>query len=148
MKTFALIVAITALVSPASAHDFSGDLMCKVTGRTGNQSVWSFANNSDNANGSTGGTFVETGYSGNGKETYSPVGRRPVWIYGANNVGGFSLASREAPGWAIVVGTIEQRGNYLGGDAVLVHNGRPVGSGECIRQSAPTAGGIGDVAPE
>jgi hypothetical protein len=148
MKTTALIVAITALASPACAHDFGSDLMCKVTGRTGNQSIWSFANNSHNIDGSEGGTFVETGYSGNGRETYSPPGRRPIWIFSPNNFGGFTLLSRDAPGWSIVVFAVRQSDGYLTGEADLTHNGRVIGSGNCARQSAPDANGIGDVAPE
>ena len=67
----------------------------------GNNLVYAFADNSYNANGTFGGTVVETGFDKNGRSTFSQVGRRPIWIYGANQGGGFNLYSREAPGWTI-----------------------------------------------
>ena len=154
MKTaiFAASLSIFAIAagafSQAHAHDFTTDLMCQVTGVTGNHSAWSFANNTGTADGSEGGTFVETGYSGNGKEVYSTPGRRPIWVYGANNLGGLTLLSREAPGWSIVMAGLVRHPDYVGGDASLVHNGHIIGWGQCVRQAAPTAGGVGDVAPE
>jgi hypothetical protein len=41
--------------------------------------------------------MVETGFSKNGRVTFSPVGARPIWIYTLDGYGGYSLHSSEAP---------------------------------------------------
>ena len=54
--------------------------LCSVTDNTGNSLVYTFANSTGNADGSAGGTYVETGFVKNGQPVVSPVGRhRPIW---------------------------------------------------------------------
>jgi hypothetical protein len=54
----ALAVAATvAAITPAVAHDYSSDFVCSVTDNTGNSLVYTFANNTGNADGSAGGTY-------------------------------------------------------------------------------------------
>jgi hypothetical protein len=86
MKTLiALAVAATvAAITPAVAHDYSSDFVCSVTDNTGNSLVYTFANNTGNADGSAGGTYVETGFVKNGQPVVSPVGYRPIWFWAVN----------------------------------------------------------------
>jgi hypothetical protein len=69
----------------------------------GNNLTYAFGGNSFNASGTFGGTMVETSFKKNGTAVVSDVGQHPIWIYGGNPIGGFSLISRAAPGWTINV---------------------------------------------
>ena len=132
MKTpIALAVAATvAAITPAVAHDYSSDFVCSVTDNTGNHLVYTFANNTGNADGSAGGTYVETGFVKNGQPVVSPVGYRPIWFWAVNGASGV-IASKEAPGWRIVLDPAMR--------ATLAHNGRQVGWGSCSRGGGAVA---------
>jgi hypothetical protein len=125
--TISLFVA-----APAFAHP----TVCNITDNYGNALVYSFVDNTYNANGTYGGTVVEDGFMKNGRVTVSPVGNRPVWVYGGNQGGGFNIYSREAPGWSI---------RSANGQAILQHNSRVVGVGTCGgRANYATSGTVGD----
>jgi hypothetical protein len=146
-KSLALAVALAvALPGLSSAHDYSGDMLCRVTESDGQRSAWSFAQNTV---GSEMSTFVETSYQGHGKSVVSQPGARPVWIMTANRMGGVNLMSQSNPGWSLVVSNVERSGPMaIGGEASLIHNGALVGVGQCGRRTLPRAAAIGDVAPE
>jgi len=135
-----------ALIAPAMARDYSGDLLCKLTDTRGNSLLYGFGNNSHNADGALAGTFVETGFVKNRDGVAAPVGARPVWLFGANQFGGLTMTSRNAPDWSIVEGRISRDGNFLVAPAVLTQNGVAKAKGWCERQVPPTAADIGDVA--
>lgn len=144
-----LAAAVSALLAvPACAHDYTGDLICKIRDNSGQTNLYAFADNTKNANGTIGGTFVETGYTSTRRSVAAPAGMRPVWIYSANDAGGITIASRADPGWFIVVGRGSQGNGVFGGDAVLMHGARAVGWGECARRSASTAATVPDMGGE
>jgi hypothetical protein len=133
MKKYLLSAVVVAALSP-SAH---AGVVCNVTDTLGNALTYEFGGNSVNADGSFGGTMVETGFAKNGRVTVSPVGIRPIWTY-SGNAFGYTLYSREAPGWALDV--------YNAGGAQLTHNGRIAGTGTCASSApAQTAGNVGDL---
>jgi hypothetical protein len=135
MKTLlvAAAVATVALSAPAYAR---GDITCSIRDTVGNNLTYAFGDNTFNAKGSFGGTEVETGFDKNGTSVFTEVGRRPIWVYGANTGGGFNLYSRAAPGWAIsVVGN---------GAAMLTHNGRFAGNGWWQTAGGATQASVGD----
>jgi hypothetical protein len=138
MKT-ALIVAAalaaTFLTAPAHA---AGDVVCSMRDTLGNNLTYAFGSNSFNANGTFGGTMVETGFKKNGTAVVSDVGQRPIWVYGSNAIGGFSLYSRAAPGWTLNV--------VSNGAAMLTHNGRFAGNGFCNTPlTGATQADVGDL---
>jgi hypothetical protein len=145
------LISIAALVvaAPAVAHDYTNDLFCAVTDNTGRKVAWTFANNSDNADGSIGGTMVQTAFSRNGKFLEGQVGSRPVWIMFANQAGGLTLLPRNDRGWALVISDIyASNSSQTEGKATLYHNSNVIGIGECARRTGMTSGTIGDVTPE
>ena len=127
--------AAVSLFAALPAH--AGTTVCHITDTYGNALTYSFVDNTYNTNGTYGGTVVEDGFMKNGRATVSPIGNRPIWVYGANRGGGFNLYSREAPGWAI---------SSIGGRAILTHNNARVGWGTCggAGGSYATAGNVGD----
>jgi len=132
MKTL-LLAAVAAITLGGAAH--AGDLVCNMRDTVGNNLTYTFADNTYNANGSYGGTMVETGFEKNGRMTISERGVRPIWIYGANQGGGFNLYSRSAPGWSL---------RSINGVAILAHNGRVAGNGSCGGFGGVTAANVGD----
>jgi hypothetical protein len=132
----ALIVAAAVATTVLTAPVYAADIVCSIHDTVGNNLTYAFGGNSTNANGTFGGTMVETGFDRNGTSTFSQVGRRPIWIFGGNAVGGFNLYSRAAPGWAIAVGP--------SGGATLTHNDRFAGSGWC-RATGATQADVGDL---
>jgi opacity protein-like surface antigen len=126
MKTL-LLAAVAAISVSSAAHAY--DLTCNVTDTVGNHLTYAFGINTHNADGSFGGTLVETGFEKNGRMVISERGARPVWIYNGANASTFSLWSREAPGWRIAVN---------GFSAELWHNNRFAGSGACVKQEGAT----------
>jgi hypothetical protein len=145
----ALAAVALALTGSAQAHDYSADMICRVTETDGNRSAWSFAPNTTSLDGSPVSTFVETSYLGHGKSVVSQVGSRPVWLMTANPVGGVTLLPRNNPGWALVVSNVARAGTAIsGGYASLLHNGVLIGVGQCAQRTLPTAATVGDVAPE
>ncbi len=117
-KLLLAAVALAALAVPAHAG-----VVCSIQDTFGNNLTYAFGGNTYNANGSFGGTMVETGFDKNGTAVISRVGQRPIWIYGGNRGGGYNLYSRAAPGWTISV--------LQGGSATLTHNGYFAGGGSC-----------------
>jgi hypothetical protein len=147
-KPLALAVAL-ALAGSAEAHDYSADIICRVTETDGQRSAWSFAPNTTSADGSPVSTFVETSYFGHGKSVVSQAGSRPVWLMTANPIGGVTLLPRNDPGWSLVVSNLARTGTTIsGGYASLLHNGVLVGVGQCAQRNLPTAANVGDIAPE
>ena len=143
------LAAALALAGSAEAHDYSADMICRVTETDGQRSAWSFAPNTVGADGSPVSTFVETSYLGHGKSVVSQPGARPVWLMTANPVGGVTLLPRNNPGWALVVSNLTCAGTAIsGGYASLLHNGVLIGVGQCAQRTLPTAATVGDVAPE
>jgi hypothetical protein len=71
LKPFTL-AAVLALAGSAEAHDYSADMICRVTETDGQRSAWSFAPNTASADGSPISTFVETSYLGHGKVRCEP----------------------------------------------------------------------------
>jgi opacity protein-like surface antigen len=88
-KLLLAAAALAALAAPARASD----IVCGIRDAYGNNLVYAFGGNSYNANGTFGGTVVETGFDKNGTSVISRVGQRPIWVYGANRGGGFNLYS-------------------------------------------------------
>ena len=131
-KLLLAAAALAALAAPARASD----IVCGIRDAYGNNLVYAFGGNSYNANGTFGGTVVETGFDKNGTSVISRVGQRPIWVYGANRGGGFNLYSRAAPGWAISV--------LQGGNATLTHNGYFAGGGSCQTTGGATQANVGD----
>jgi hypothetical protein len=121
--------AIAAVATPSHAHDYSTDFVCDITDTLGNQLTYSFANNTNNADGSAGGTYVETGFVKNGQPVVSPAGLRPIWYWTVFNNGSGSINSAEAPDWRIGLGSA------VSGPmpAVLFHDNRRAGWGSCLR---------------
>src|SRR5580658_4156794 len=119
-----LALAGSALAGSAEAHDYTADMICRVTETDGQRSAWSFAPNTMGADGSPVSTFVETSYLGHGKSVVSQPGSRPVWLMTANPVGGVTLLPRNNPGWALVVSNVARAGTAIsGGYASLLRNG-------------------------
>jgi hypothetical protein len=137
-KLSAVIVAGCALIGQAHAAS-AGKLACHIQDTSGNRLIYMFGSNSYNADGSYGGTMVETGYERNGRMVFSERGVRPIWIYGGNAGGGFNLYSRADPGWSLSVAG--------DGTAMLLHGGRLAGNGGCHGGGA-TAGNVGDLGTE
>ena len=71
MRPVVLTAVALALAGPAQAHDYSADIICRVTEIDGNQSAWSFAPNTTSVDGSPVSTFIETSYLGHGKSVVS-----------------------------------------------------------------------------
>src|SRR5271156_5721663 len=109
LKPLAL-AAVLALTGSAEAHDYSADIICRVTETDGNRSAWSFAPNTTSVAGSPVSTFIETSYLGHGKSVVSQTGSRPVWVMTPNQLGGMTLMPRSAPGWALVVSNLARAG--------------------------------------
>jgi hypothetical protein len=148
LKPLALAVAL-ALAGSAQAHDFSADIICRVTETDGNRSAWSFAPNTTSVDGSPVSTLIETSYLGHGKSVVSQAGSRPVWVMTPNQLGGMTLLPRNDPGWSLVVSNLARTGSTIsGGYASLLHNGVLIGVGQCAQRTVPTAATVGDVAPE
>jgi hypothetical protein len=148
LKSLTLAAAL-ALAGSAEAHDYSADMVCRVTETDGGRSAWSFAPNTTSVDGSPVSTFVETSYLGHGKSVVSQTGSRPVWLMTANPVGGVTLLPRNNPGWALVVSNLARTATSIsGGYASLLHNGVLIGVGQCAQRALPTAATVGDVAPE
>ena len=144
MKT--AVFAAALIIGATAAHASSwGDLLCSIKDTGRNNLIYTFGNNTENADGSVGGTFVETGLNKNGTVVTSQPGRRPVWIYTGNTVGGLTLYSRAAPGWSIIIGNINKANGIYRADAMLFNNRTPVGTGECLRPEANTAATVGDL---
>ena len=148
LKPLAL-AAVLALPGSAEAHDYSADIICRVTEADGQRSAWSFAPNTASADGSPVSTFVETSYLGHGKSVVSQAGSRPVWLMTTNPVGGVTLLPRNNPGWSLIVSNLARTGTTIaGGYASLLHNGVLIGVGQSAQRTPPTAATVGDVAPE
>ena len=144
MRKHVLAAALIAASSPALASS-STDLICTVKDTANNSLIYTFDGNSRNDDGSFGGTMVETGFDKNGTSVMSAVGKRPVWIYSGNTVGGMTLYSRAAPGWLLVIGDMTHRSDGLHAKVMLAHNDKAIGVGECYRASVPTADSVGDL---
>jgi hypothetical protein len=135
-KALIMAAALAILVAPAAQ---AKDIVCHMTDTLGNALTYAFGANSQNADGSFGGTMVETGFEKNGRMVLSEVGNRPIWTFSGDNRG-FTLYSREAPGWAISIARNDA--------AVLTHNGYRAGYGSCgatVAQSGPSADTVGDL---
>ena len=130
-----LLLAAVAAISLGGAAQ-AGEFGCNIQDTVGNRLTYLFGDNTTNANGTYGGTVVETGFEKNGRMVISERGLRPVWIYGGNTAGGFNLYSRAAPGWAISV--------LQGGNATLTHNGYFAGGGSCQTTGGATQANVGD----
>jgi hypothetical protein len=114
LKPFAL-AATLALAGSAEAHDYSADIICRVTETDGQRSAWSFAPNTIGADGAPVSTFVETSYLGHGKSVASQPGSRPVWLMTGNTVGGVTLAPRNNPGWSLIVSNLAHSATTISG---------------------------------
>jgi hypothetical protein len=102
LKLLLYASAMIGCAGPTNAHDYSGDLICTLTDNFGNRLMYLFANNTDNADGSSGGTFVETGFAkNNDRPVVSPVGRRPIWIWNGDGRSMLIITSRDAPDWSL-----------------------------------------------
>src|ERR1700722_17948582 len=106
LRLAALAAVALALTGSVNAHDYSADILCRVTESDGQRSAWSFAPNTTSVDGSPVSTFVETLYLGHGKSAVSQAGSRPVWLMTANPVGVVTLLPRNNPGWALVVSNL------------------------------------------
>jgi hypothetical protein len=138
-KAMIMAAALAAVATPAFATSAT-DLVCSIKDNTGNNLIYTFDGNSQNADGSVGGTMVETGFSKNGRDTFSPVGNRPIWVYEGNRVGGILLHSREAQGWRIGTGYLPAGDKFMVA-ANLFHGANIVGNGWCGRDMTASNGG-------
>jgi hypothetical protein len=145
-RTIAAMATAGLLAGLSQAHATGpNDIFCKVRDSAGNNLTYTFGANTENKNGSIGGTFVETGFAKNGVSQFSAPGQRPIWIFGVNNWGGLTISSRSALGWAIVQGAITDKDGVFGAEAWLYHNNAVIASGGCIRNhSADTADTVPD----
>ena len=73
-RALAAAVATAVLTAPA----YAADIVCSTHDTVGNNLTYAFGGNSTNANGTFGGTMVETGFDRNGTSTFSQVGWRPI----------------------------------------------------------------------
>ena len=143
-KLVILAAALAAIASPASAHDYNGDLFCSVRDAQGRMTGWTFDNNTQNADG-TLGTMVETGvYKADGQTISNAPGSRPIWIIFPNQSGGLTLKWRQDPSWFIGMDAISMRGGWTTAAAHLFHNGVEVGRGQCGRAVPSTVNNVGD----
>jgi hypothetical protein len=117
-----LLLAAISAISIANAA--KADVACNVTDTQGNRLTYLFGVNTENTNGTFGGTMVETGFEKNGTMTMSEVGIRPIWVFTANQGGGYNLNSRVNPGWTMSV---------VGYRAMLTHNGNFIAGGRCAK---------------
>lgn len=120
MKMFALVIALAVIpfaTEPASAHDFSHDVHCRIVDRGGEANSWTFTWNDQ-----TPEVAIETGYarSGSGEIVMHDAGERPIWFV-RNDRRGFVFVSRDAPEWSI----------RWSGAAELIHHGVATGFGKC-----------------
>jgi hypothetical protein len=115
-------VIVLCAATAADAHDYSTDFLCSVVDATGNQIKYAFANNSANSNGSVGGTYVETGFSKNGRTITSPPGSRPIWIYGMDDAGRAWIYPRATPGWAMYILNPNTTNGQFIANAQLIRN--------------------------
>jgi hypothetical protein len=141
------------IATPAFASSAT-DLICTITDSQGSKLYYTFDGNTHNANGTDGGTMVETGFEKNGISVMSEVGQRPIWIWNSNRSNGVTLWSREAPGWFIGTANMRTVNGWWSGRAELYHNSRFAGSGECTRyvggvasNGGVTASNVGDQGP-
>ena len=86
MKT-ALIVAAAVATTVLTAPAYAADIVCSIHDTVGNNLTYAFGGNSTNANGTFGGTMVESGFEG--------TARRPSLRSGGVR-SGFSAATRSA----------------------------------------------------
>jgi hypothetical protein len=137
-KLMALGLLAPLASGPVMAHDFARDLQCSVTGADGSPMAWSFATNMRNADGSVGGTMVETSSRSHGRDISAAPGSRPVWVFEARPDGDLTLVSRSNPGWSIVASHfVDSSHGTVSGHAAAYHNGSAFGEGICARQYAP-----------
>jgi hypothetical protein len=133
----ALGVAFAAFVSSAHAHDFGSDITCNVLDIRGNKLTYSFAENTENLNGSLGGTVVETAFMRNGTMVASMPGMRPIWMWEKDQFGNIDIVQRSDSRWRI---------NTVGTTAILMHDDNVVGHGICrFPAYGSTAGTVGDM---
>ena len=141
MKTLLIATALAAAsFVPAVAH--AGDAVtCAITDIRGNDLLYSFEDNTVNANGTLGGTVVETSFMKNGTMVASVPGMRPIWVYQSNMPGFMEIIQRSDPRWQI---------NYSGdGSAMLMHDGNIAGQGSCtFRARGQTQATVGDMGQE
>lgn len=138
---FVILAGALMLGQQAQAHDYKNDLVCTVTMNTGSTALWSFAVNSHDLSGGTGGTLVETGYIGGGKTVTSQQGSRPVWSINQNETG-YWLVPRASPSYALH--------EDLQKIVTFVHGQNILGVGKCQDGGGggPTQQTIPDQAPE
>src|SRR6202034_880994 len=115
LKPLDLAAVALGLIGSAHAHDYSADMICRVTETDGARSAWSFAPNTLGADGSPVSTFVETSYFGHGKSVVSQAGSRRVWLMTANPVGGVTLLPRNNPGWSLIVSNLSRTATSISG---------------------------------
>jgi hypothetical protein len=146
MRKLIIAAALLAGVSTQASASSMTDLGCTIRDTSGTTNYYTFDGNTKNANGTAGGTMVETGYEKNGVVVASEVGQRPIWIWNANRSGGFTLWSRNAPGWFIGTSNMHDVNGLWTGHAELYHNNRFVGSGYCnrITNYGTSASNVGD----
>ena len=141
MRKVIIAAALLASVSSQAFATSATDLVCSIKDNVGNNLIYTFDGNSRNADGSAGGTMVETGFEKNGRDTFSQVGNRPVWTWTLNRVGGVVLFSNEARGWRIGTGAFPPGNGRFSMPASLFHGERIVGEGWCGRDMTASNGG-------
>jgi hypothetical protein len=146
MNQIAITAAVVAVVGASSAQaEGTGpnDIVCHLVTFVGNhQNYYSFANNTSNGAGNIG-TWVETGYTGDGRTVMSVPGQRPIWAFGYTGDSTL-IVQRSDPSWSITMAHVDppNGNNMRRWPATLTHRGRVVGSGECYRRWNPVGTGM------
>jgi hypothetical protein len=136
MRTVLLAAALTiGGLSQAYATDGAPDILCMVSDRAGNNSVYmfSFDTKSASTGGPISGTLAETEFiDKDGNAKFFAPGQRPAWLYTANAQGGGLTFWSSNPGWVITLGAISSNHGVLGQEAFLYHDRTIVAAGGCI----------------
>lgn len=139
--------AIAAAMCLAAMPAFAAlnPLVCDVYDNQGSRIDYSFVVNSTNADGSLGGTIVETAFSKNGRQVAYPIGKRPIWVWRPDGSNA-NFYPRNDPGWALVLQGPQTQNGVMRFPAVLVQGQAARGQGFCyIADLMPTAATVPDL---
>jgi hypothetical protein len=145
LRPVALTAVALALSGPAQAHDYSVDIICRVTEIDGNQSAWSCSKYHERRR--LAGVDVHRNVLSRSRQVCcEPSGLATGLGDDPEPARRHDLAAAERP--RLVARCFEPCATTAGGYATLLHNGVLIGVGQCAQRTVPTAATVGDVAPE
>ena len=151
MKKLLLSVAMFGAIATPAFASSATDLICTITDLQGSKLYYTFDGNTHNANGTDGGTMVETGFEKNGRLGHVRSGPAPDLDMELQPIPWRHALVARGAGWFL--GTLNMRtvNGWWSGPAELYHNSRLAGSGECTRyvggiasNGGVTASNVGD----